>query len=237
MPAYLRVVNWEIYQHYKDRTPPWIKLHNSLLEDPGIAALPDATKAHLFGLWLLASRLNNRIPADPAFIAKRINATDTVDLKAMMLMGFLESHPDSDESASKALATCTAEKRREEESREETPLPPTGVGESDLVRQVFQRWQEVMGHADAKLLPKRRRCIQARLREGYTVAQLCEAIAGCKASPFHMGKNDENRVHDDLTLICRNGENVERFMGMKPRSEAPGTKYGLPTKAPWEESA
>jgi len=99
------------------------------------------------------------------------------------------------------------------EQEQEPPLPPAGAGDSDSVRQVFERWQSVMGHAAAKLTPKRRRSIQSRLREGYAVAQLCDAVAGCKASPFHMGQNDSGTVYDDLTLICRSGEKVEFFLG------------------------
>ena len=29
----LRILNWEKFQHYKVRRPPWIKLHHSLLDD------------------------------------------------------------------------------------------------------------------------------------------------------------------------------------------------------------
>jgi hypothetical protein len=116
---YVRVVNWETYQHYKDRNPPWIKLHNALLEDPAVAALSDAMKAHLFGVWLLASRLDNRIPADAGFIGKRINATVKVDLKVLISLGFLEPHPNGLHDASGPLAGCTTE-TEERQSRGET---------------------------------------------------------------------------------------------------------------------
>ena len=96
-----------------------------------------------------------------------------------------------------------------------------GAGDSDSVRQVFEHWQTTMGHASAKLTPKRRRLVQGRLREGYTVAQLREAIEGCKASPFHMGQNDSGAVYDDLTLICRSGEKLEFFLG---KTHAPASR-------------
>ena len=29
----LRIKNWSEFQHYKDRAPPWVKLHHSLLDN------------------------------------------------------------------------------------------------------------------------------------------------------------------------------------------------------------
>lgn len=47
--------NWSKFQHYKDRCPPWIKLHRDLLNDRHFASLPLASKALAPLLWLLAS--------------------------------------------------------------------------------------------------------------------------------------------------------------------------------------
>jgi hypothetical protein len=47
--------NWATFQHYKDRCPPWIKLHRDLLNDREYMRLPLASKALAPLLWLLAS--------------------------------------------------------------------------------------------------------------------------------------------------------------------------------------
>lgn len=47
--------NWADFQHYKDRSPPWIKLHKTLLNDRAFMMLPIASKALAPLLWLLAS--------------------------------------------------------------------------------------------------------------------------------------------------------------------------------------
>ena len=60
---YLRVKNWGRFQQYKDRTPPWIKLHTDLLDNYEFSALHDASKAHLILIWVLASKVDNKIPA------------------------------------------------------------------------------------------------------------------------------------------------------------------------------
>jgi len=47
--------NWSEFQHYKDRNPPWIKLHRTLLDDPTFQRLPIASRALAPMLWLQAS--------------------------------------------------------------------------------------------------------------------------------------------------------------------------------------
>jgi hypothetical protein len=90
----------------------------------------------------------------------------------------------------------------------------TGKGNtsSDAVRDVFAYWQAVMGKPGTILTPKRDRAVTAALKLGYTTDQIKSAIDGCKRSPFHMGMNDQRTVYDDLELICRSGENIEKFI-------------------------
>lgn len=94
---YLQVKNWRTFQHYSMRNPPWIRVYNSLLENHVFAALPDVTKAHLVEIWLFASRSENCIPNDPAFVATRINANTPVDLDLLVSVGFLEAWVDASE--------------------------------------------------------------------------------------------------------------------------------------------
>ena len=47
--------NWNTFQHYRDRCPPWIKLHREILNDKEFMCLPLASKAIAPLLWLLAS--------------------------------------------------------------------------------------------------------------------------------------------------------------------------------------
>lgn len=51
----LKPKNWDAFQHYKDRSPPWIKLHKSILDDRVFMRLPTASKALAPLMWLLAS--------------------------------------------------------------------------------------------------------------------------------------------------------------------------------------
>lgn len=57
----LQPKNWAVFQHYKDRCPPWIKLHRDLLNDRVYMCLPLASKALAPLLWLLASESKDGI--------------------------------------------------------------------------------------------------------------------------------------------------------------------------------
>lgn len=89
---FLSVKNYERFQHYKDRTPPWIKLYNEVLEDYEFCVLPDEQKAHLILIWLLASRTDNKLPYDAEWIGNRIGATARIDIAALVAAGFLIDH-------------------------------------------------------------------------------------------------------------------------------------------------
>jgi hypothetical protein len=91
---YISVRNFERFQHYKERRPPWIKFYSSTLEDYDFFRLSDVAKAHLMLIWLLAARYENKIPYDLPFITQAIGATSPVDLEELILRGFLEPYEE-----------------------------------------------------------------------------------------------------------------------------------------------
>src|SRR5579863_5213874 len=120
------VRNFERFQHYKDRSPPWIKLYNELLDDYNFARLPDASKWHMVAIWLLASRNDNEIPADTKWIAGHIGATETVDLTPLQKAGFIVANQGRREM----LADCkqSAGPEREVETEGETEKEDSSAG-------------------------------------------------------------------------------------------------------------
>lgn len=88
MTRYLSVKNFDRFQHYKDRDPPWIKLHRSILSDYEFNGLPEAAQCQLLKLWLLAARHENRIPYDRSWLARTLG-TRRLMLDAMIDAGFL----------------------------------------------------------------------------------------------------------------------------------------------------
>ncbi len=86
---YLTVTNFERFQHYRDRAPTWIKLYNSILDDYAFVALPEAARAQLMLLWLVASRHDNRIPYDEAFIREQLHVRSRLHLGTLIEAGFV----------------------------------------------------------------------------------------------------------------------------------------------------
>jgi hypothetical protein len=94
-------------------------------------------------------------------------------------------------------------------------------GRQNDAANVFAFWVEHLGkRSDVKFRgTKRERNVKARLADGYSVDQLCDAIRGCKLSPHHMGKNDTGTVYDDLELICRDAMKVDQFLAIHAKQE------------------
>jgi hypothetical protein len=78
--------------------------------------------------------------------------------------------------------------------------------------EVFHFWKETLGkNGNAVFNADRQSKVEARIREGYDVERLKRAVLGCRASPHHMGANDQGVPYNGLELICRNGSKVEFF--------------------------
>ena len=88
---YLHIKNWEEWQSYrKDRgTPPWIKVHRSLLSNPKWAALSDSEKGQLISIWIVAADAGGKISANPIVIKKICQLDSAPDTSKFKDLGFL----------------------------------------------------------------------------------------------------------------------------------------------------
>lgn len=186
---YIQVKNWEEFQHYKDRTPPWIKMYNHLLDDFEFSCLPDASKAHLLSIWLLASRTGNRIPNNARWIGNKINATEDVDLQSLINSGFLELIPNennelqtSEQDASKMLQSpeqsdCLEREKRESraESEEEKDLLSANADAISVLTYLNEICSSKYKHSTKSHIEN----INARLAEGHSVEE-CKLVIDSK---------------------------------------------------------
>lgn len=181
------VKNFERFQHYKDRAPPWIKLYNELLDDYEFGRLPDASKMHLIAIWLLASRSDNKIPYDAAWVARRINANTKVDLTLLACSGFIvvdQQLQTVEQDASNALADCKqdacleteGEKRREETEGEAAAPRPSrkkavrGLPDNFEMNATNHSYANAFGFTEAEKKREHQRfCMHARAK-GLTYA-------------------------------------------------------------------
>lgn len=97
------------------------------------------------------------------------------------------------------------------------------------VEEVFSCWAILMEHPRAQLGKERYKAIRDQLADGYSVADLCHAVVGCKRSAHHMGYNGRRAIYDRLTLIFRNSTNVDRFIGYRL---SPPKPYWKPDEHP-----
>jgi hypothetical protein len=107
----------------------------------------------------------------------------------------------------------TNQKRERQLTREQRVKAST-VAEEDIAR-VYEHWLLVMrpnrkGRRPA--LDDRRRLKVAAAIHDYGVTQCLTAIDGCARSDFHMGRNRLGKRYDDLELIFRDQDHVERFL-------------------------
>lgn len=68
---YIQVPNWDTFQHYGKRNPPWVKLYTKLLDNPGWHCLSGDAKGLLVGIWILAGQTNNHTQLMPGWLAAR----------------------------------------------------------------------------------------------------------------------------------------------------------------------
>lgn len=76
--------NWAELQHYKERCPPWVKLHKKLLDNFEFQSLPVASRALAPMLWLLASEHQTGVfDASPEKLAFRLRMSESAAKDAL----------------------------------------------------------------------------------------------------------------------------------------------------------
>ena len=88
----LKPKNWDVFQHYKDRCPPWIKLHRDLLNNRDYICLPLVSKALAPLLWLLASESKDGVfdaSTEELVFRLRMTESEVIDgVKPLIDKGF-----------------------------------------------------------------------------------------------------------------------------------------------------
>jgi hypothetical protein len=90
---YLRVRNFEKYQHYKDRQPPWIKLYRDLWKDDMFEALTETERYFLISLFIVASQHDNRIPDNQVWLKEELKTTRRVPIQRLVDTKWFEEIP------------------------------------------------------------------------------------------------------------------------------------------------
>jgi hypothetical protein len=171
----LQPKNWAIFQHYKDRCPPWIKLHRDLLNDRSYMRLPIASKAIAPMLWLLASESKDGVfdgSLDELVFRLHITPKEYQDGVKPLIDNdfFILVSGVLAERKQVAIPETEGETETETKKKATSVAPPEGV--SDSV------WQEFKSLRKAKKAPITQRAIDAISSEankaGWTLEKALE---------------------------------------------------------------
>jgi hypothetical protein len=121
----LRFKNWLKFQHYKELTPPWIKLHRSLLDDLDYHSMTPMSAKLLPLAWLLASEYDGGLPSIET-LSFRLRASTKEVQRALV-----EWNPYLEGDASAALAPCKREMSLETETETETEAVERQIASHD----------------------------------------------------------------------------------------------------------
>lgn len=186
----LQPKNWAIFQHYKDRCPPWIKLHRDLLNDRSYMRLPIASKAIAPMLWLLASESKDGVfdgSLDELVFRLHITSKEYQDgVKPLIDNDFfiLVSGVLAERKQVAIPETETeTEGERETEKKATSVAPPEGVSNSV--------WQEFKTLRKAKRAPITQRAIDAISSEAQKIGWTLEkALEECVVRGWQAFKAD-----------------------------------------------
>lgn len=158
-PQLYRVRNWTKFQHYKHRSPPWIKLHVEIFSSEDWVSLDDASKLLAIACMVIGSRNDGCVPGNPEYIQRVAYLNKKPNLKPLIDCGFLEI-PLADASATQADAikclTRGEERRDRGEQRRAAPprfdefwlVCPRKIGKDATER----AWAEALKHEEAEAI-------------------------------------------------------------------------------------
>lgn len=95
MSRQYRIKNWSKFQHYKDRNPPWIKLHVEILASEDWVMLDDASKLLMVVCMIVAAKNLGVVSDDPAYFRRVAYLNRAPNLKPLIECGFLEPLADA----------------------------------------------------------------------------------------------------------------------------------------------
>lgn len=155
--------NWDRFQHYKNRNPPWIKLHKDILDDYDWWQLPVASRALAPCLWILASCYDDGVfDASNEVLSFRFRMTESEIEKAIK--------PLIDKGYFIVASITLADSKQSampEERREETEYSAAKSILMHLNNKVNRNYKPVKANLSL---------INARLKDGFSLDDLINVI-------------------------------------------------------------
>ena len=181
--THFRLRNWDRYQHYKDRNPPWVKLYRTVLDDADLMRLPDASKWLAVGLLLVASRYDNCVPYDPAWVGRTLHMSGPADLDVLLSIGYIEGCDASKPLAERKQKSTPKRTENREQNSSSTKKKKAASAVPSWPAELVAAHESVMGAGSGKLLYSRYGKAWGGLVEAHGVEACADAIRRALASP------------------------------------------------------
>ncbi len=98
------------------------------------------------------------------------------------------------------------------------PVAPKNQEMLEAFGRIFSHWKKATGKSRTRPSKDKREKVYARMRSGFTEAEILKAIDGCVGDEWHA-----ERSKNDLPYICQNDTKIEEFIekagGMPDRPE------------------
>jgi hypothetical protein len=114
----LRIKDWEKFQHFSDRRPPWVKLYRALLDDLEWHQLEPRAAKVLVMLWLLASENDGFLPeASTLAFRLRTSESEILDVISHLSHWVIQTDIDAISKRNQRDPLETEERQRRERDR------------------------------------------------------------------------------------------------------------------------
>lgn len=113
-----KVKDWNKFQHFKDRKPPWIKLYRDILDDMEWHELDPVAAKALVAIWLIASENDGKLPEVKKLAFRlRVSEKQAISIVSQLSHWLLQ---DDITMISDGYQSDSLEKERETEIEKET---------------------------------------------------------------------------------------------------------------------
>ncbi len=187
----LTVKNWSRHQHYKDRRPPWIKLHRDVMNDMQFMELTMDQRGLLMSLWILAAEADGQLPDDAKTLSWRLRVQN-VDVEPLVRAGFLIRVADASNLPPVACLeteTEAEERQRQRDNGSSVSLPSTSKESVDLresleeretfTRNVVDEFYRIRGYELPEISTRDFALIQRWFDDGIPLRIVLRGMADC----------------------------------------------------------
>ena len=174
----IKITDWSKHQSYKDRRPPWIRFHRTILDNFEYQSMSADSRALLPMLWLLACEYEDpkagiiELSVEKiAFRLRRPPAEISASLSELQVSDFIECN----ESVTKAYPIRNETVPPETEAEAETEAETTLSSKHDDAAQILNYLNSKRA-SDYKPTKSNIGLITARLNEGFSTEDIIRVI-------------------------------------------------------------